>query len=233
VEALRRFGPDRYGLTMTQLLFVCEGNVCRSAFAERVLRHALSSTTGQRPQISSAGLSPMDGWGIAEDTAALLDLFGADSRGHAARKLLASDLEAATLVLTATRDHRGRVVRMLPQAVQYTFTIRQFGHVLERAYPDGLDPVAPDGAPVERIAALVELFRRHRDGGAARGALDDVVDPFTKPVRVHELAASQMLPALSMLSQGLGAGPLIVPPRLALKPVKAGLWRGARQTARR
>jgi protein-tyrosine phosphatase len=221
---------------MAQLLFVCEGNVCRSAFAERVLRHALSSAQSARPQVSSAGLTALDGWGIAEETAALIDLFGADSRLHAARKLLASDIENATLVLTATRDHRGRVVRMLPQAVQYTFTIRQFGHVLESASPDGLDPVAPEGTPVERLTALVELFRQHRDSGAVRGALDDVVDPFTKPVRVHELAASQMLPALNVLSEGLGAGPLIVPTRLMPKPdkpAKGGLWRGARQNARR
>jgi protein-tyrosine phosphatase len=200
---------------VTRILFVCEGNICRSPFAERVLRMNLKGSSKAQPTVASAGLNPPVGATMAEETASLLDRLGAKSEGHRPRMLSVDDLENASLVLAATRSIRGRIVNFHPQAVQYTFTLRQLGHSLARAHPTGPQPVAGE-SPTERLDAVVHLAQRYRGLAQHRDADDDVVDPYTQPMKVHLAAASQMLPAINLLSLTLGGKSVPVPKDLVL-----------------
>jgi len=221
-----------YSARVGHVLFICEGNLCRSPFAERVLAHALEGVPGPRIRIASAGFSPIEGLGIPPETARLIETLGGSAQGHQARRLHTVDVESASLVFTATRGQRSRAVQRYPRAVQYTFTMRQVAAVLGPAFAHGLPPVDTSLPAEERAAAFAELMRTRRGLLGEDPALDDVIDPFGKPLRRHVQAASEMMPALVLLAQGLGGRTLEVPEFLQVASVKAGRSRLGRRSAR-
>ena len=188
----------------------------------------LGNTAAPRVTIASVGLTPMEGWGIADETAAIIDRLGGRSGGHTASKVHVEDLAAAMLVLTATRSQRSRVVQLYPPAVQYTFTIRQAGQVLATAFPAGVPGPMPGLSPAQKLAGVTDLLRSNRHRLAGTNEFHDVIDPFAKPPKVHAQAASEMLPALNLLAQGLGGTPLELPTSLALAQVRGPRRRGRR-----
>ena len=184
-----------------------------------------------RSIVASAGLNAPEGRSISRETAELLRALGADPQGHRARQLDVRDLEEATLVLTATSGLRNQIVRLHPGAVQYTFAIRQLGRVLGRAYPDGMEGPVPGASPRELADGVAELVRTHRWLPAATRGADDVIDPVGKSTKVHEQSASEMLPALNLLTEALGGKPVEVPRRLApgRRPIRERLRRRGRR----
>lgn len=195
------------------ILFVCEGNVCRSPLAAGLLREALP---GDIP-ITSAGIRITEGEGVDEDTRVLAQRFGVDLTGHRSRQVTAEILAESCLILTATRRVRRAVVELYPPAVQHAFTIRQIGRILADSTSDSL----PDRTP-DQVTALCTFALRQRGAGRAGAPRsDDVVDPYGRTLKVHETAARQMLPALNVLAAMLGGERISVPERGRL--VRLGL----------
>lgn len=193
------------GTALSAILFVCEGNVCRSALAERILRKCLNDVWGDALAISSAGTDARVGEPMDEQTAAVADALGVDSTNHFARMLTAEQLRDATLVLTGTREQRSAVVRVWPASVKYTLTIRQFGRILQDSVDDPEFRYIEQRPFPERIPTLLSFVVKRRGQRPRPDPLvDDVVDPSGQPRNVHELAARQMVPALNHLAVSLG-----------------------------
>jgi protein-tyrosine phosphatase len=107
------------------ILFVCTGNVCRSPMAER-----LAIAYGARYHIkgltaSSAGTRAMTGHPIQPYAARVLEELGGDASNFAARQLKPTIAADADLVLTMTRVHRDDVLKLVPQQLHRTFTLRE------------------------------------------------------------------------------------------------------------
>jgi len=117
------------------------------------------------------------------------------SHGHLARQLTVTEVERADLILTAGREHRAKVISLVPGARGRTFTLAQAariaGWVLDggerpaarRRTGTGTRRTAPSRLPVrevrERLSNLVEELDTHR-GAAPRPARpeeDDLPDP--------------------------------------------------------
>lgn len=169
------------------VLFVCTGNVCRSPFAELLLRERV-------PQLSvaSRGVHALTGSPMDAQMAKELEERGASSRGFVAAQVTETDLHA-DLVLTASRRQRAYLIDEFPSAAR---RIGLLGHVPELAARAMSDPTA---ALLEHIAAW------------SRSALPsgrDVPDPYGK--NMEEAAASafmitelvdQLVPLLSTVSR--------------------------------
>ncbi|MFD0505294.1 hypothetical protein ACFQ0G_25150 [Streptomyces chiangmaiensis] len=109
---------------MTRVLFVCTGNVHRSVLAERLLAARLPSGSAVRPE--SAGTEARPGPGMERSTRAVLEKLGGDGSGFFARRLTASLVAGAGLVLGLTREHREAAVRLAPSAMRRCFTLKEF-----------------------------------------------------------------------------------------------------------
>lgn len=212
---------------MALLLFVCEGNLCRSPLSERVLKGMLGQPSAPNLVIASAGTSPALGRVMPEETASIIELLGGRSAGHTPKELQQQCLTDAALVLTATRDQRAEVIRRHPVAVRRTFTIRQLGYVLDTLGPG--DPMAVGDDP---LASIAERVRRNVASAAGIDGDADVVDPFGKREPVHASAAIQMLPALNLLATALGGTPLELPPSLIEAARAPKWWRRPRKHGR-
>lgn len=185
------------------ILFVCEGNVCRSALAACLIATAIAP---QHPhlRVESAGTLAAKGQRMDPATAAIALRNGVDPSAHRSRRVTAEILAEARLVLTATRAVRSTVVQMHPPSVQHTFTIRQVGRILNSA-TDSLAPVSSDVlSPLEELRLFIT---RNRGMPPADPTLDDVVDPRGQPASVHEWAAQQMHPGLLGVARALGVLP--------------------------
>ncbi|WP_138416453.1 low molecular weight phosphatase family protein [Sinomonas gamaensis] len=181
-----------------RVLFVCEGNLCRSPLAEQLLRARMS---GYPVIVSSAGLAAMDGLPMPEEAAELCRRYGGNPEGHRSRLLTEAHLREADLVLTATRAQRGSAVQMMPRASRRTFTIHEFGRLLsfmsdeERRH---------DGEPqdlVERVRSIRGLApppENHEQ--------DDLQDPYKRSNEIYELVGSQLDSDIRLISQKILSG---------------------------
>ncbi|MFB8280527.1 arsenate reductase/protein-tyrosine-phosphatase family protein [Nocardia colli] len=105
------------------VLFVCNGNVCRSVIAERLTRalaveHALPNLTAE-----SAGTRALVGFPAEPLAAQAIEGLGADASGFKARRLKDEMVDRADLVLTMTQQIRETVSEMGFGVAARTFTL--------------------------------------------------------------------------------------------------------------
>ena len=168
-----------------RVLVVCTGNICRSPYLERVMRHRLA---GAGVEVSSAGTGAVVGAPMDPESEARVRLAGADPTGFTARQLTASLVEGADLVLTAARSHRADVMRLVPRAMRYTFALGDFSDLVAGVPAD----------PARTVAGLVaEAGARRLDVRARRDV--DIVDPYRRgPATFDEMVdqVEAVLPAV-------------------------------------
>ncbi|MET7773604.1 low molecular weight phosphatase family protein [Nocardia sp. NPDC005366] len=105
------------------VLFVCNGNVCRSVIAERVARavaveHRIANLTAE-----SAGTRALVGFPAEPLAAQTIAGLGADPAGFRARKLKPEMIDRADLVLAMTEQLRDHAAAMAFGAWPRTFTL--------------------------------------------------------------------------------------------------------------
>ena len=116
-----------------RILIVCTGNICRSPFIERLLQRQLDehrARFAQRILVHSAGTGAVTGSAMDKRAAAQLVAHGGDPTGFRARDLTPDLIAESDLILTATRDHRGRVAVMYPKALRQVFTFCDFADLV-------------------------------------------------------------------------------------------------------
>lgn len=105
------------------ILFVCNGNVCRSAIAER-LTHAIAAEYRLTDLTAeSAGTRALAGFPVEPRAAEAIVGLGGDPGDFRARKLKPEYIDRADLILTMTEQIRGQVSDMVPGAAMRTFTL--------------------------------------------------------------------------------------------------------------
>jgi len=87
---------------MTEILFVCTGNIFRSMIAEKALRHAAGNDSPYRFSSAGTEANPQKMVDIVRDG---LLARGIDPTGHKQRKLTPALFNAADLVIAIGFDH--------------------------------------------------------------------------------------------------------------------------------
>lgn len=182
-----------------RVLFVCTGNICRSPFAERLLRARLDSKLGNdasRIEVASSGIWGLVGEPMTPEAAETLRRYGGVADGFAARAFDVDQVERADLVLGLTREHRSAVLTKVPRASSRTLTLREYARLLRGVTPKDLPPPGTD--LVERFRAVTTAAFGQRGFAPPKDpADDDIADPFGESMAAYEKAAA-------MIDQALG-----------------------------
>lgn len=167
------------------VLVVCTGNICRSPLAAQLLiarlDHLDPSRRGQIT-VTSAGTRVNPTLTMPPELVEQSLRYGGDPSGHLPTQLDRDLIAAADLILTATRSHRGDVVRLLPRAARRTFTLPQFVRLAADA------PAAPDAlALIDTIAA-----NRGITPPPADPVDDDIEDPYRRAPEIAVRVAGRI-----------------------------------------
>jgi protein-tyrosine phosphatase len=144
-----------------RVLFVCTGNLCRSAMAEHLLRH-LSQTRGLDLEVRSCGTEAAIGSAVPGVVHRLLSQAGVPPFEHAARLVAREHLRWADLVLAMTAAQAEELAAGFPEFGAKIRLLR------EQAGDGALDIADPMGGPEEAFVgclaaisdALESLIRR-------------------------------------------------------------------------
>ena len=184
------------------VLFVCTGNICRSALAERLARAYLDDALGddaRMVRVHSAGTQAVVGAGVHPDSALVLAGFGGDPAGFAARQLDERVANDADLALALTRTHRRDALKLAPRGLNRTFTLKEAADLV--ALVDPATELAGDGL-AERGRSLVKAMAAARSRRSSTKA-DDIADPIGQPLEVHqqvgEAISGALLPLLARI----------------------------------
>jgi protein-tyrosine phosphatase len=185
------------GLAPFKILVVCTGNICRSPVAERLIQ-AQSDALALPVLVHSAGTQSMVGHDMTPEAAHLAEHYGADPAGHASQQLTERLITDADLILTATREHRSKVVSLHPRAARYTYTLNQFARLLPTAVESLLDPANEPIPSVELVETpqtdlATQLRALVAEVAATRGFSpppphpddDDIEDPYRHSTAVY------------------------------------------------
>jgi protein-tyrosine-phosphatase len=134
-----------------KILFVCDGNICRSPMAAEYLRHRAVREGLSHVVVDSAGLL-----GIRDSPAAsfAVEVFhdeGLDLTRHKSRGITLADMRTADLVVAMTALQLETLARQYPEAQERRLLLRAF---------EG-EPTPRDGAPdlEDPIRRPIEAYR--------------------------------------------------------------------------
>jgi len=187
-----------------RVMFVCTGNICRSAVAEQVFR---AYYAGLPISFSSAGTAALVGSGMPIEAATISLERNGSPEQHAGRQLDKALVEDSDLVIALTREHRSEIVRTLPRANRFTFTLREMAILLESAASD--DDFVLKREPGD---SLVTVLRKAIPAIAAERAYAthpadandyDVIDPFRRSQDVYDQMAEEIDDARRRIEQSL------------------------------
>jgi len=193
------------------VLFVCTGNICRSAYAAHALSSRLERTVPGRIEVASMGTQPNQALHVPPELLELGRARGvAGLEDHAPQRLIPAAVEGADLVLTASTAHSERVLSDAASANRRTFTMLEFG-TLVRLLDERTDGMWLQ--PGIGVRALAETAARHRVlARSAMGSLE-LADPFgrgaedyARMVRALEPAVEATASALERAVSGSGSG---------------------------
>jgi protein-tyrosine phosphatase len=169
------------------VLFVCTGNICRSALAERLGRAYLDEGLGAASggvRLLSSGTQAVVGSAMHPDSVLVLQGFGGEAGEFRAQQLTAAHPADADLVLTMPPAHREQVLALAPRAMARTFTVREAADLLSRLGDDRHLTGEDFGARARGLVGALADARAHRPSDES----DDVPDPISRPVEAHEEA---------------------------------------------
>lgn len=174
------------------VLFVCVGNLCRSPYAEILLRSRLTDLgAADRFVIGSAGVLAEVGRPMHRRMSLRLVEAGASPERFVARQFEVRMVPPTGLVLALTKDIRARVLGEVPAALRRTFTLLEFATLAADA-PSGLTPQ--------------ELVRDCGDRrSAAALTVYDVVDPIHESDEVVQQVSHVLDAAVDTVATSLAA----------------------------
>lgn len=183
------------------ILFVCTGNLCRSAIAEQlatVWLHTCGCLRDDEVRITSAGLRATDGHPMDPRSAAALAELGGNPADFRSQRLTSELAADANLVLTMTRSHRRSVLELAPRGLRRTFTLTEAAELLRSADLDGLDRT-PLADRARHLGLRLDAQRAWRTSSGS----DDIEDPIGRRLPVHQQAARTIATALRPLTDVL------------------------------
>ena len=111
---------------ISNVLFVCIGNICRSPFAQGLFTKLICQEGYKGFHAESAGLLALPGNSATFLAQKVAVEHGVDLTGHKAKRLSQELVDWAEMILVMEKAHKDELLADFPEATDKTFLMRRF-----------------------------------------------------------------------------------------------------------
>ena len=108
-----------------KLMFICTGNICRSAMAHVMLEEQ-TKKMNKKIKIYSCGVYAEEGVRSTEQAIKVMKEYNIDLTRHRATHIRKSDIENMDLILCATTAHKNHVTSLYPKLKDRVYTMKEY-----------------------------------------------------------------------------------------------------------
>jgi len=137
-----------------KIMFVCTGNICRSAMADKMLAKRVKEEN-LNIEVYSSGTFAENGDYPTVEAIEAMEEYGVDLKQHRATNIRRSNIEEMDLILCATTTHKNMVLQLYPNLVGQVYTMKEYVGDTQNGI-DISDPWGYDLAVYRKCAAEIE-----------------------------------------------------------------------------
>ena len=109
------------------IMFVCTGNICRSAMAHHLLKKRIEELKMKNVKVYSCGVTAYNGEKSTWEAIYIMEkYYNVDLKQHRATNIINSNIEKMDLVLCATQYHKEDVLELYPSLKGKVFTMKEY-----------------------------------------------------------------------------------------------------------
>lgn len=144
---------ERFNKKISRIIFVCKGNVCRSAFAEHRLRYLLGH---DEVEIDSCGVDVNQGNYPPAESVAVAAEYSCALSERRAKSLAECDIENADLILPMEYWQYKRLLQLYPQKKHNIVLLRSIAPFPQCLFCNIVDPYGWGEKEFRRVYSLVD-----------------------------------------------------------------------------
>ncbi len=112
---------------MKGIMFVCTGNICRSAMAHHYCQKRVYDLKRENEiVVSSCGTSALNGDKSTQAAITVMKKYDVDLTNHRATSMFDIDLENYDLILCMTEQHKYNLLAFFPKLKDKVFTLKEY-----------------------------------------------------------------------------------------------------------
>ncbi len=152
-----------------KVMFVCTGNICRSAMAEGILKK-IAVDKKLNLKVYSCGIYAEDGDNATYNAIYVAREYDIDISSHRATNIRNSKIQEMDIILCATKSHRDSVIYMYPNLQGKVYTIKEYaefddnGKDIDIKDPWGYDVEIYNNCMIEIQRCLGEIISKGKLG---------------------------------------------------------------------
>lgn len=109
-----------------KIMFICTGNICRSAMAHHLLEKKLEEIAGFHCEVFSCGIFAQPGEEPTHYACEVMKKYHVTMENHKACPIEDSCIEKMDLILCATNSHKEMVKQMYPNLIDKIYTMKEY-----------------------------------------------------------------------------------------------------------
>lgn len=179
-----------------RILFVCTGNIARSASADLMAQQRFADLG---LEYSSAGVGALVGHGVARDVAPALERRGIDVRAHTGRQFTEAIGRDAGLILALDHTHRRWILDEWPDLVRRIVLLKEAVAIAASDERDAiLSPQDRPSAGGRRASTADQPVAESLARSATHSPRFDLADPYRRGPDAGEVAVAEIERALDV-----------------------------------
>lgn len=107
-------------------MFICTGNICRSAMAHWLLKKKLEERNIKNVEVYSAGIYAVEGDTSTYEAIEVMEEYGVDLKKHRATKVQNSNIKDVDIILCMTLSHKRDLIYMYPELKEKIYTLKEY-----------------------------------------------------------------------------------------------------------